>query len=191
MKTIDINGALRKDISKQEVKGLRENEQVPCVLYGGDEQIHFSVTAFDVRDLIYTHEVHMVNLNLEGKTYKAVLQDIQFHPVTDAIHHMDFLLVIDDKPMTMSIPVQITGVSEGVRQGGKLVVKMRRMKVKALPAALPDFVTVDISPLKIGGSTRVRDLNIDGVTFLDSPANVVVGVRTTRNVAAEATADKK
>ena len=107
MKTIEIKGTQRADISKQEVKVLRDNGKVPCVLYGGEGQIHFSVLAFDFRDLIYTPQVHMVDLDVDGKKYLATLQDIQFHPITDAIRHVDFLLVVKDKPVTMSIPVKI------------------------------------------------------------------------------------
>ncbi len=187
MKTIEIKGTTRAEISKQEVKTLRDNGKVPCVLYGGEGQIHFSVPAFDFRDLIYTPEVHMVNLEVDGKKYLVTLQDIQFHPITDAIRHIDFLLVVKDKPVTMSIPVKFTGASEGVKMGGKLVMKMRRMKVKANPDAMPDSITVDISTMKIGSNIRVRDINAAGVTFLDSPNNVVVTVRMTRNVAADAT----
>ena len=120
------------------------------------------------------------------------LEFIQFHPVNDIIQHIDFLEVSNDKPVTINIPIKFSGASDGVKQGGKLVTKVRRLKVKALPAALPDFISVDITPLKIGGNIRVRDLTTTGVTFLDSPSNVIVGVRITRNVAAaEATAEKK
>ncbi len=191
MKTIEIKGSRRSEMTKQAIKAIRENEQVPCVLYGGAEPIHFSADLAEFKGLVYTPDVHMVNVNVDGKTHMAILQDIQFHPVTDIIQHVDFLAVSEDKPVTMSIPVKFTGASEGVKQGGKLVAKVRRLKVKALPAKMPDHVTVDISPLKIGGNIRVRDLQVDGVTFLDSASNVIVGVRMTRNVAAEATAEKK
>lgn len=190
MKTIDINGTKRSSMTKQEVKALRDQEKVPCVLYGANEPVHFSADLSAFKGLVYTPDVYMVKLNVDGTTRTAILQDIQFHPVTDIIQHVDFLEVAEDKPVTMSIPVRLTGASEGVKQGGKLVTKVRRLKVNALAAKLPDFVTVDISPLKIGGNIRVRDLSVDGVTFLDSPSNVIVGVRMTRNVAAEAS-DKK
>ena len=191
MKTFEIKGQKRAEITKQEVKALRLNEMVPCVLYGGEDQIHFSVPAFDFRGLIYTPEVHLVNIAVEGKEYTATLQDIQFHPVTDAINHIDFLLVQPNKPITMSIPVKMTGVSEGVKQGGKLVAKVRRLKVQGMPNEMPDFISVDISNMKIGSSVRVRDINVKGITFLDSPANVIVSVNMTRNVVAETAADKK
>ncbi|MFN5347201.1 MAG: 50S ribosomal protein L25/general stress protein Ctc [Bacteroidota bacterium] len=186
MKTIEINGAKRANISKQEVKSLRGSEMVPCVLYGGEEQVHFSTDLSSFKGLVYTPDVHMVKLSVDGKEYQCVIQDVQYHPVTDVIIHADFLQVFDNKPVTMSIPVKLTGASEGVKMGGKLVTKYRRLKVKALPANLPDFISVDISPMKIGDSIRVRDLNLSEVTLLESPANVIVSVNMTRNVSAEA-----
>lgn len=191
MKTIEIQGTKRTDITKQEVKQLRNNEMVPCVLYGGEEQVHFSAPLSAFKGLIYTPDVHMVKLSVDGKEYLCAVQDVQYHPVTDIIIHADFLQVFDNKPVTMSIPVKFSGASEGVKMGGKLVTKYRRLKVKALPAHLPDFISVDISALKIGGGIRVRDLNVEGVTFLESPANVIVGVNMTRNVSADAAADAK
>jgi large subunit ribosomal protein L25 len=187
MKKFELKGALRSQITKQDVKALRAQSLVPCVLYGGDEQVHFSVAEFDLRGLVYTPEAHMVNLNLDGgKSYKAILQDIQFHPVTDAINHIDFLQVFDDRPLTMGVPVKFTGASEGVKMGGKLVAKGRKLKVNGLPNTLPDFISIDISSLRIGDGIRIRDLNVPGVTFLDSPNNMIVSVRMTRNVTAEA-----
>ncbi|MEN9332604.1 MAG: hypothetical protein RLZZ94_1694 [Bacteroidota bacterium] len=186
MKTIEINGAKRANISKQEVKNLRGSEMVPCVLYGGEEQVHFSTDLSSFKGLVYTPDVHMVKLSVDGKEYQCVIQDVQYHPVTDIIIHADFLQVFDNKPVTMSIPVKLTGASEGVKMGGKLVTKYRRLKVKALPANLPDYISVDISPMKIGDSIRVRDLNLSEVTLLESPANVIVSVNMTRNVSAEA-----
>ncbi|MFM7016362.1 MAG: 50S ribosomal protein L25/general stress protein Ctc [Bacteroidota bacterium] len=186
MKTIEINGSKRTNISKQEVKSLRNGDMVPCVLYGGEEQVHFSTDLSSFKGLVYTPDVHMVKLSVDGKEYQCVIQDVQYHPVTDVIIHADFLQVFDNKPVTMSIPVKLTGASEGVKMGGKLVTKYRRLKVKALPANLPDFISVDISSLKIGDTIRVRDLNLSDVTLLESPANVIVGVNMTRNVSAEA-----
>lgn len=183
MKTLVINGNPRTDISKQEVKSLREGERVPCVLYGGDAPVHFSVADLDFRDLVYTPEVHMVKLNVAGKEYDAILKEVQYHPITDKIQHVDFIQAFADKAITLSVPVRTTGASEGVKQGGKLVVKLRRLSVKALPSQMPDNITVDIASLKIGGNIRVRDLAVDGVTFLDSGNNVIVTVRMTRNVA--------
>jgi large subunit ribosomal protein L25 len=191
MKTIEIQGSKRSSMTKQSVKALRNNEQVPCVIYGGAEPVHFSAPLASFKGLVYTPDVYMVKLLVDGKEYLSIMQDIQFHPVTDIIQHVDFLEVQNDKPVTILIPLKFTGASEGVKQGGKLVTKVRKLKVKALPAHLPDYVSIDITGLKIGSNVRVRDLNVEGVTFLDSPANVIVGVQTTRNVAAAETADKK
>ncbi len=192
MKTIEIKGSKRSDLTKQSVKALRNSEHVPCELYGGEEPVHFSAHLADLKHLVYTPDEYLVKLIVDGKEYMSMMQDIQFHPVNDIIQHIDFLEVTNDKPVTINIPIKFSGASEGVKQGGKLVTKVRRLKVKALPAALPDFISVDITPLKIGGNIRVRDLTTTGVTFLDSPSNVIVGVRITRNVAAaEATAGKK
>lgn len=191
MKTIEIQGLKRSDLTKQSLKAIRLNEEVPCVLYGGAEPIHFSVTLSQFKGLVYTPNVYIVKVVIDGKGYSCVMQDVQFHPVNDIIQHVDFLEISENTPVTINVPIKVTGASEGVKQGGKLVTKVRRLKVKALPKQLPDFVNLDITPLKIGGSIRVRDLKLDGVEFLDSPANVVIAVRTTRNVAAEPAADKK
>jgi len=186
MKTIEINGLMRTNMSKQEVKTLRDGEMVPCVLYGGEEQVHFSTDLSSFKGLVYTPDVHMVNLSVDGKHYQCIIQDVQYHPVTDVIIHADFIMVFDNKPVTMSIPVKLTGASEGVKMGGKLVTKYRRLKVNALPANLPDFITVDISSMKIGDAIRVRDLSLNDVTLLESPTNVIVSVNMTLNVSAEA-----
>lgn len=192
MKTIEIQGLKRSDLTKQSLKALRNDEQVPCVLYGGAEPVHFSVPLAQFKGLVYTPNVYIVKVVIDGKEYSCVMQDIQFHPVNDIIQHVDFLEITDSSSVTINVPIKVTGVSEGVKQGGKLVTKVRRLKVKALPKQLPDFIEIDITPLKIGGNIRVRDLKVNGVDFLDSPSNVVIAVRTTRNVAAaEPVADKK
>lgn len=189
MKSMTINGDLRAAQSKQELKKLRAEGKVPCVLYGGKEQVHFSTPALDFRHLVYTPEVYTVNLNVGGKTYNAVMKDIQFHPVTDSLMHIDFMELFDDKAVSMEIPVKISGNSVGVRAGGILVNKLRKLKVSALPKHLPDFIEVKIDDLNIGDDVRVRDLAVDGVTFLDTPSNVIAGVKTTRAVAAAAPAE--
>jgi large subunit ribosomal protein L25 len=191
MKTIEIQGLKRSDLTKQSLKALRIDEQVPCVLYGGAEPIHFSVPLAQFKGLVYTPNVYIVKVMVDGKDYSCVMQDIQFHPVNDIIQHVDFLEITDSSPVTINVPIKVTGASEGVKQGGKLVTKVRRLKVKALPKQLPDFIDLDITPLKIGGTIRVRDLKLKGVEFLDSPSNVVIAVRTTRNVAAAETATEK
>lgn len=189
MKSFTINGDLRAAQSKQELKKLRAEGKVPCVIYGGKEQVHFSTPALDFRHLVYTPEVYTVNLNVGGKTYNVVMKDIQFHPVTDNLMHIDFMELSDDKEINMDIPVKITGNSVGVRAGGILVNKLRKLKVSALPKHLPDFIEVKIDDLNIGDDVRVRDLSMEGVTFLDTASNVIAGVKTTRAVAAAAPAE--
>ncbi len=187
MKSFTINGDLRAAQSKQELKKLRAEGKVPCVLYGGKEQVHFSAPVLDFRHLVYTPEVYTVILNVNGKTYTSIMKDIQFHPVTDAIAHIDFMELFEDKPVSMEVPIKVTGNSVGVRAGGILVNKMRKLKISALPKQLPDYVEVKIDDLNIGDHVRVRDLSVDGVTFLDSPNNVIAGVKTTRAMATAAT----
>lgn len=182
MKSFDLNVTKRTSLTKQDTKKLRNEGMVPCVMYGGNENLHFFAPVLDFRGLVYTPEVFTVNIHIEGKTHQAVMQEIQFHPVSDALMHIDFMELNEGKPVVMNIPVKINGTSEGQRQGGKLITKVRKLKVRALASHLPDAVNVDIQSLQIGQSVRVGDLKIDGVEFLDSPNNILVGVRTTRNV---------
>jgi large subunit ribosomal protein L25 len=182
MKSIEITASKRAAEGKKEINKLRAEGQVLCNLYGGDENINFSAPELSFRDLVYTPDVYIVKLNIDGAEYEAIMQDIQFHPVTDKILHIDFLQVFPDKAVTMDVPVKITGTSEGVRMGGRMILKSRRLKLKALPGALPDKVEVDVTPLVIGQQVRVGDMSIDGVEFLDAPNNIIVAIRTTRVV---------
>lgn len=191
MKSFELNATKRTTLTKQETKKLRDAGMVPCVLYGGSENLHFHAPVLDFRGLVYTPEVFTVNINVDGKTHQAVMQEVQFHPVNDSLMHIDFLEINPGKPVIMHIPVKINGTSEGQRQGGKLISKVRKLKVKALANHLPDAVDVDITSLQIGQSVRVSDLKIEGVEFLDSPNNILVGVRTTRNVVENAAAEGK
>jgi large subunit ribosomal protein L25 len=185
MKAISINGTKRAAQTKQETKSLRAEGKVPCVLYGGKEQIHFSAPAISFKGLVYTPEVHTVDLNIDGAPFKAIMKDIQFHAVSDKILHIDFLELKDDKKVTVEIPVKITGNATGVRAGGQLINKLRKLKISALPKDLPDFLEVKIDDLNIGDSIRVRDVSIKGVEFLDTPNNVITAVKTTRAVVAD------
>ena len=184
MKSITINGTKRAAQSKQETKKLRAEGMVPCVLYGGTQQFHFSTPAKELKGLVYTPEVYTVELNIDGTTHKAVMKDLQFHAVSDKILHIDFLELNDAKKVTMEIPVKITGNAPGVRAGGVLINKLRRLKIAAFPQDLPDFAEVKIDEMEIGDDVRVRDMKIKGVDFLDSPSNVITAVKTTRVVAA-------
>ena len=176
MKSLEIIGFKRANLGKTEAKQLREESYVPCVLYGGSEQVHFRAPMIMFRDLIYSPEVSTVELNLEGTVYKAILQDAQFHPVNEVLLHADFLQLNDNKEVKMEIPVRFVGVSPGVLSGGKLVPKLRKLKVKALPANLPDFIDVDISDLELGRSVKVGKIKAENFTILTNPSAPVATV---------------
>jgi large subunit ribosomal protein L25 len=182
MKSITIKGSKRESVGKVATKALRNADKVPCVLYGGENPLHFSANELDFSKLVYTPSAHTVVLDMEGvQKVNAILQDIQFHPVSDKILHVDFYQLFDDKEVSMDIPVTIEGSAPGVMlEGGTLVVSKRKIKVKALPNNLPDFITVDISELKLGGKISVIDLEADAFTILHPDNTVVCKVRTSR-----------
>lgn len=181
-------GYLRDGVGKASTKQLRNEGKVPCVMYGPNEHIHFSMYSSDFKPLVYTPNAYKVKLEIEGKIYRAILKDIQFHPVNDSILHADFLEIRDDKEVEMMIPVKLTGNSVGVRQGGKLFVKSKKLRVRCLPANLPDFIEIPIDNLEIGKSIKVNEIKADNVTLMDSPNNPVVGVKVTRAAVEEAKA---
>jgi large subunit ribosomal protein L25 len=183
MKTFELKAALRKATGKKDAKNLRKNKQVPCVLYGGKENIHFAVEARAFKDLVYTHHTYIVSLDVEGKKHLGVMKEIQFHPVSDEINHIDFVEVTADKPIIVDIPVDITGNSVGIRAGGKLRQRKRYLKVKGLMDKLPDVITLDISDLDIGGSFLAGDVKLPDVDILESPRALVVGVISARAAA--------
>lgn len=185
MKSVSISGSPRANVGKKDATALRNAQQVPCVLYGGKEQIHFAVLSADFRDLIYTPDVNVVDLEIAGKKYNAILQEAQFHKIYDQLLHVDFLEITPGKPVTMNIPVKTTGTSPGVRAGGKLVKKLKTLKTKGLVEKMPDTINIAIDAMQIGQSIRVEDIIIDGLTFLNASNITVVGVETTRVVAAE------
>jgi large subunit ribosomal protein L25 len=182
MKSITIKGSKRESVGKVATKALRNADKVPCVLYGGENPLHFSANELDFSKLVYTPSAHTVVLDMEGvQKVNAILQDIQFHPVSDKILHVDFYQLFDDKEVSMDIPVTIEGSAPGVMlEGGTLVVSKRKLKVKALPNNLPDFITVDISKLRLGGKISVIDLEADDFTILHPDNTVVCKVRTSR-----------
>lgn len=185
MKTIEIKANLRKEFGKKGANALRAGENVLCELYGGKENIHFYAHKNVFRGLVYTPDVHLVNLDLEGKNYKAVMKEIQFHPVSDEILHIDFIQVFDDKPVMMNIPVRVEGVSAGVKAGGKLKVKRRSLKVKGLAKHFPEHLSIDITNLGIGDSIKIGELSYNNIEIIDNKRNVIVIVEATRNVAKE------
>lgn len=191
MKTLAMFGYLRDGVGKSSTKALRNEGKVPCVLYGGKENVNFSMYSADFQGLVYTPNTYKVQLDIEGTIHKAVLKDIQYHPVNDSILHADFLAIHDDKPVEMLIPVKVVGNSVGVRAGGKLIVKTKKLRVKTLPKDLPDNIEINIENLDIGGSIKVSDLSVDHLTLLDSPNNPIVSIKTTRAAQSAATEEAK
>ncbi|MCG2793719.1 MAG: 50S ribosomal protein L25/general stress protein Ctc [Weeksellaceae bacterium] len=191
MKSITIQGTKRESVGKKSTKALRDAELVPCVVYGGTEPLNFSAEERSFKGLVYTPEAHTVSIEVDGKTIPAVLQDIQFHPITDKILHADFYQLSADKPVIMEVPVRVTGRSKGVVAGGVLRQTYRKLKVKAIPANLPDEIVVDVTPLKIGNKLYVESLKTDKYTFMHPDNAVVVAVKMSRNASknAAATAD--
>lgn len=180
METVKLSVNARVDLGKKESKALRNAGQVPCVLYGGESTIHFSVKTLDLRNLVYTPNVYTAEIELDGKTYKAILKDIQFHPVTDAIIHVDFMELIEGKETTLSVPVILTGNAKGVMQGGKLRKNMRRLTVRATPENLPDSITLDITEITIGKSIRVSNVEANNFDILNPGSAVIVAVKMAR-----------
>ena len=180
MKTIEIKGSFRSELGKKSSKEIRKAGSVPCVIYGKEKNIHFQAPELSFKNLIYTHEAHLVDLNLDNKLYKVVLKDIQFHPVSDKILHIDFIEIFDDKPVIISVPVTVHGDSVGVIAGGKLSIKRRTLKVKGLPKDLPEFIPVDITELKIHEGVKVSDIKMDKIEFLDLKKSLVLTIATSR-----------
>lgn len=188
MQVFDLKGELRADLGKKATKALRKEEKVPCVLYGGGTNVHFAVTSGDIRKLLYTPSVYLVNLELSGKSYGAVMRDIQFHPVSDKALHIDFYETAEDRPVVMEIPVKTTGFAAGVQAGGKLTIITRKLKVKALPKDMPSEVVLDVTSLEVGKAIKVQDLHIENVELLNAKNVVITQVKLTRAARAAQTA---
>ncbi len=181
MKTITVKGQKRESVGKASTKALRNAELVPCVVYGGDQSVSFSTEESSFRNLVYTSDAHFVEIQLDnGDSYKAILQDVQFHPVTDKILHADFYQLDEEKPLTMEIPVRLEGRARGVLNGGTLRFNMRKLRIKAIPVNLPDEIVIDISPLRIGQKVYIDSLRNDEYTLLHPDNGVVVAVRRSR-----------
>jgi len=180
MKTLLVKGQLRTSLGKKDAKKIRSQESVPAVLYGSNEIIHFSISFSELRPLVYTPDVYLVNLEIDGTNYQAILQDIQWHAVEEQAMHIDFLRVEDNKPLKVDLPVKIIGVAKGTKTGGKLKTNLRRLKVKGLAKNLPDTIDINVTKLGIGQSIKVADLKMENVEFLDTKSNVVVAVTITR-----------
>jgi large subunit ribosomal protein L25 len=182
MKTFELKGEIRNDFGKKAAKTYRSQGLIPCVIYGGNNQenLNFLVKSGDVRKLIYTPEVQLVDLDLGGKKMKAILKEVQFHPVKEEILHIDFLHVFDNIPVVMEIPVQLEGLAEGVRAGGKLSLDMRKLKVKAFAEKLPEKLVINVENLQLGKSIQVGELQFEGLEILNAKNAVVCRVQLTR-----------
>ena len=186
MKSVSLSGSLRENVGKKDAKMHRRNGRIPCVIYGGKEQVHFVIDEKPLMKIFHTPEVFTIKLNVGGNQWDTVIQDVQYHPVTDRILHVDFLEAVETKPISIAIPIHVSGTSSGVLKGGKLLRKVRKVTVRGLAKDLPDNVPIDITPLEIGDSVKISDLKPTGnYVFLDPPTNVVVGVRTARAVVEE------
>ena len=181
MKSFDLKGTSRTEVGKKSTNELRKNNGIPCVLYGIEKEAKaFAVTTDAVRKLVYTPDIHVVNLTIDGVECKAVLKDIQFHPVKDTILHMDFLQIVEDKAIVMEVPTILTGLAAGVKLGGKLQQAIRKIKVKAVYANIPEKLTVDVTELALGKSIKVGDLSFEGIELVTPAQTVVCSVAATR-----------
>ncbi|MBR8534808.1 50S ribosomal protein L25/general stress protein Ctc [Carboxylicivirga sediminis] len=186
MQTIEIKGTVRTELGKKSTKALRAEGKVPCVIYGGEQNVHFTAPEAEFRKVIYTPNVYIINVNVDGTVYPTILQDTQFHPVKEQMLHADFLLVKEDKPVVIEIPVKLEGFAEGVKAGGKLQLEKRKLKVKALAKDLPDTLNINIDSLGLGKTMQVGQLNFDNLELLNAKNAVVVAVRLTRAARAAA-----
>ena len=186
-----IVGFNRENLGTKYSKLLRADGNVPSVLYGGEKVIHFHAPAYLYRELLYTPEAYIVELNVEGVEKKCVLKDAQFHPVSEALMHVDLLEIFDDKEVVLDVPVKIVGTSDGVSKGGQVYLKSKTLKVKALPSKLPQEVEVDISSLDLGNSLVVRDIAVEGFEVITKPSVSVVQVIVPRALKAKGTDDEE
>lgn len=185
MKSIALQGNKRAERGSTNAKALRNEEKIPAVLYGGKENTHFTVNEIPFGKIINSPNVYFVDLDIDGSKHRAIVKDVQFHPVTDKVLHVDFLEVTEGKAITVNMPIKLTGNSRGVLNGGKLRTVTRRLKVSGLAEALPEFITIDITNLRIGQSIKVGDIKVDGLALLDAANAVVVAVKRSRVSAAD------
>ena len=185
MKTLAISVKERQNVGKSNTRALRNQGNVPCVLYGGEKQVCFYAHENDFRNLVYTPDVFIVELDIEGEKYRAVMQDLQFHPVTEKLLHLDFLEIFDDKEVTVTIPVHLKGNAVGIRDGGILSFRRRKIITRAIPGNLPDYIEINIEDVEIGQSIFIKDLRDEKYTFLAPDNAVVVGVRVARELIIE------
>ncbi len=185
MKSVSISGSIRENVGKKDAKAQRNQGFIPCVVYGGETQATFVVEEGQFKNLLFTPEVKYAELTVGGKTCNAIVQATQWHPITDKLLHVDFLQVVDGKPITIGLPIQIEGTSPGVLRGGKLVKKTRKIRVKGLLENVPESIAINISNLEINEMIRISDLTVENLEIMENPGNVVVSVASTRNVEAK------
>jgi large subunit ribosomal protein L25 len=183
MKRVSMSGSPRENVGKKDAKAQRRAGNIVCVLYGGEEQVSFTLPEKKFDKIIFTPEVYVIDLEIGDKKYIALLKDVQYHPVSDRVLHADFMQVTEEKEISVAIPVRITGTSIGVMNGGRQTLNMRKVNLKGLINNIPEEISIDVSPMKIGDSVQIKTLAIDSVSFLDNPSNVVVSVRTARGAA--------
>lgn len=190
MKTAQLSGSLRANVGKKDAAALRNAGLVPCVLYGTGEQVSFSVKAIDIEKIVFSPDVYLIELDIDGKKVNAIIRELQQHPVKDTIQHVDFLQVTEDKPVRLGLPVRLVGSSRGVMAGGKLLQVFRKLNVVGLAKDFPEVIEVNISPLRMGQSVRVKQIEIPGVTILDPANAVVVSVKRARGAVDDSSDDE-
>ena len=191
MKSVSISGSIRENVGKKDAKAQRKMGLVPAVLYGGEKQLPLLVKELEMNNLIYSPEVRYVELNVEGKVYKATVQELQFHPVTDKLLHVDFLESVPQRDVTIAIPVKIIGTAPGVLRGGKLSKKVRKVRVRGKLEDIPEYITVDISNLDILDTIRAGQIQLDKVEIVDVPSMIIVSVLSSRNVSETGTGEEE
>ena len=185
MNSVSLSGSLRENVGKKDAKKLRAQGLVPCVIYGNGREVRFYTEAKSFKTILFTPETYIIDFTIDGQVYRTILQDIQYHPISDEVLHADFLEVTEEKPITVTLPVRTEGTSPGVMRGGKLKVRIPRLKVKGLIKDLPDFVMVNISELNVNQAIRVKDLVIENVTPLVAANNIVCDVKAKKSAITE------
>ena len=183
MKTIEINAEIRKETGKAATRRLRKEENVPCVVYGGEKVVHVAATAKELKKIVFTPDVFLVDLKTDEKTYRVIMQDLQFHPVTDEIQHIDFYEVHDEKEIKISLPIHTKGVPVGIQQGGKLRQNKRLLQVKGLVKDLPDYIEVDISNLQVGETITVGDVDLGKMKPTTPDTQLLIALRSSKSIA--------
>ncbi|MBC8320971.1 MAG: 50S ribosomal protein L25/general stress protein Ctc [Bacteroidetes bacterium] len=191
MKKVSLSGSLRENVGKKDAKKHRREGNIPCVIYGGEKQVHFVTNEIKFDKIIFSPDVFLLSISIDGKEYQTILQDIQYHPVTDKVLHADFMELTPGKAISIGIPVNLAGISPGVIAGGQLIKKMHKIRVKGLVDVLPENIDVDISKLVIGGSIKIRDIELDNLALLDPPNSVIVRVKTSRTVTEDLEEDEE